>query len=134
MINRGSNPGLLCAMRLLALLGISFKLTHAPLYTQPTSSLGLTWICVAIVCFSERDKPEEEAVAEEVAAPAVCDTAEPIEPLTDNNQNVVVLVSTTTKPPQNVTRKMASVENSPSKRAPRNKVKLAANFSFTAAP
>uniref|UniRef100_A0A674EF36 Meiosis regulator and mRNA stability factor 1 n=1 Tax=Salmo trutta TaxID=8032 RepID=A0A674EF36_SALTR len=58
----------------------------------------------------------------------------PIEPLTDNNQNVVVLVSTTTKPPQNVTRKMASVENSPSKRAPRNKVKLAANFSFTATP
>lgn len=127
MINCGSNPGLLCAMRL---LGISFKLTHAPLYTQPTSSLGLTWICVAIVCFSERDKPEE-AVAEEVAAPTVCDTSEPIEPLTDNNQNVVVLVSTTTKPPQNVTRKMASVENSPSKRAPRNKVKLAANFSFT---
>uniref|UniRef100_A0A4W5L8D5 Meiosis regulator and mRNA stability factor 1 n=1 Tax=Hucho hucho TaxID=62062 RepID=A0A4W5L8D5_9TELE len=72
--------------------------------------------------------------AEEVAAPAVCDTSEPIEPLTDNNQNVVVLVSTTTKPPQNVTCKMASVENSPSKRAPRNKVKLAANFSFTAAP
>uniref|UniRef100_A0A674DBX0 Meiosis regulator and mRNA stability factor 1 n=1 Tax=Salmo trutta TaxID=8032 RepID=A0A674DBX0_SALTR len=64
-----------------------------------------------------------EAVAEEVAAPA-----------TDNNQNVVALVSTTTKPPQNVTRKTASVENSPSKRAPRNKVKLAANFSFTAAP
>uniref|UniRef100_A0A674DCP2 Meiosis regulator and mRNA stability factor 1 n=1 Tax=Salmo trutta TaxID=8032 RepID=A0A674DCP2_SALTR len=61
--------------------------------------------------------------AEEVAAPA-----------TDNNQNVVALVSTTTKPPQNVTRKTASVENSPSKRAPRNKVKLAANFSFTAAP
>ncbi|XP_029545306.1 meiosis regulator and mRNA stability factor 1 isoform X5 [Salmo trutta] len=83
---------------------------------------------------AERDKPEEEAVAEEVAAPAVCDTSEPIEPLTDNNQNVVVLVSTTTKPPQNVTRKMASVENSPSKRAPRNKVKLAANFSFTATP
>eukprot|EP00063_Salmo_salar_P011412 XP_013986247.1 PREDICTED: meiosis arrest female protein 1 homolog isoform X5 [Salmo salar] len=79
---------------------------------------------------AERDKPEE-AVAEEVAAPTVCDTSEPIEPLTDNNQNVVVLVSTTTKPPQNVTRKMASVENSPSKRAPRNKVKLAANFSFT---
>uniref|UniRef100_A0A674DCM3 Meiosis regulator and mRNA stability factor 1 n=1 Tax=Salmo trutta TaxID=8032 RepID=A0A674DCM3_SALTR len=72
---------------------------------------------------SPRDKPEEEAVAEEVAAPA-----------TDNNQNVVALVSTTTKPPQNVTRKTASVENSPSKRAPRNKVKLAANFSFTAAP
>ncbi|XP_029596149.1 meiosis regulator and mRNA stability factor 1 isoform X4 [Salmo trutta] len=72
---------------------------------------------------AERDKPEEEAVAEEVAAPA-----------TDNNQNVVALVSTTTKPPQNVTRKTASVENSPSKRAPRNKVKLAANFSFTAAP
>uniref|UniRef100_A0A674DBZ9 Meiosis regulator and mRNA stability factor 1 n=1 Tax=Salmo trutta TaxID=8032 RepID=A0A674DBZ9_SALTR len=67
--------------------------------------------------------PSPEAVAEEVAAPA-----------TDNNQNVVALVSTTTKPPQNVTRKTASVENSPSKRAPRNKVKLAANFSFTAAP
>uniref|UniRef100_A0A8C8IRD6 Meiosis regulator and mRNA stability factor 1 n=1 Tax=Oncorhynchus tshawytscha TaxID=74940 RepID=A0A8C8IRD6_ONCTS len=72
--------------------------------------------------------------AEEVAAPAVCDTSEPIEALTDNNQNLVVLVSMTTKPPQNVTRKMASVENSPSKRTPRNKVKLAANFSFTAAP
>ncbi|XP_064808307.1 meiosis regulator and mRNA stability factor 1-like isoform X5 [Oncorhynchus masou masou] len=83
---------------------------------------------------AERDKPEEEAVAEEVAAPAVCDTSEPIEALTDNNQNVIVLVSMTTKSPQNVTRKMASVENSPSKRAPRNKVKLAANFSFTAAP
>uniref|UniRef100_A0A8C8IXJ5 Meiosis regulator and mRNA stability factor 1 n=1 Tax=Oncorhynchus tshawytscha TaxID=74940 RepID=A0A8C8IXJ5_ONCTS len=68
------------------------------------------------------------------AAPAVCDTSEPIEALTDNNQNLVVLVSMTTKPPQNVTRKMASVENSPSKRTPRNKVKLAANFSFTAAP
>ncbi|XP_071207875.1 meiosis regulator and mRNA stability factor 1 isoform X7 [Salvelinus alpinus] len=80
---------------------------------------------------AECDKPEE---AVEAAAPAVCDISEPIEPLTDNNQNVVVLVSTTTKPPQNVTRKMASVENSPSKRAPRNKVKLAANFSFTAAP
>uniref|UniRef100_A0A8C7NMH2 Meiosis regulator and mRNA stability factor 1 n=1 Tax=Oncorhynchus mykiss TaxID=8022 RepID=A0A8C7NMH2_ONCMY len=78
--------------------------------------------------------PSPEAVAEEVAAPAVCDTSEPIEPLTDNNQNVVVLVSTTTKPPQNVTRKIASIENSPSKRTPRNKVKLAANFSFTAAP
>ncbi|KAM9489569.1 meiosis regulator and mRNA stability factor 1 isoform 6-T6 [Salvelinus alpinus] len=73
---------------------------------------------------AECDKPEE---AVEAAAPAVCDTSEPIEPLTDKNQNVVVLVSTTT-------RKMASVENSPSKRAPRNKVKLAANFSFTAAP
>uniref|UniRef100_A0A8C8EQP0 Meiosis regulator and mRNA stability factor 1 n=1 Tax=Oncorhynchus tshawytscha TaxID=74940 RepID=A0A8C8EQP0_ONCTS len=48
--------------------------------------------------------------------------------------NVVVLVSTTTKPPQNVTRKIASIENSPIKRTPRNKVKLAANFSFTAAP
>uniref|UniRef100_A0A8C8IRQ0 Meiosis regulator and mRNA stability factor 1 n=1 Tax=Oncorhynchus tshawytscha TaxID=74940 RepID=A0A8C8IRQ0_ONCTS len=83
---------------------------------------------------AERDKLEEEAVAEEVAAPAVCDTSEPIEALTDNNQNLVVLVSMTTKPPQNVTRKMASVENSPSKRTPRNKVKLAANFSFTAAP
>ncbi|XP_070965755.1 meiosis regulator and mRNA stability factor 1-like isoform X2 [Oncorhynchus clarkii lewisi] len=83
---------------------------------------------------AELDKPEEEAVAEKVAAPAVCDTSEPIEPLTDNNQNVVVLVSTTTKPPQNVTRKIASIENSPSKRTPRNKVKLAANFSFTAAP
>uniref|UniRef100_A0A8C7NMU2 Meiosis regulator and mRNA stability factor 1 n=1 Tax=Oncorhynchus mykiss TaxID=8022 RepID=A0A8C7NMU2_ONCMY len=83
---------------------------------------------------AERDKLEEEAVAEEVAAPAVCDTSEPIEALTDNNQNIVVSVSMTTKPPQNVTRKMASVENSPSKRAPRNKVKLAANFSFTAAP
>ncbi|XP_064857532.1 meiosis regulator and mRNA stability factor 1-like isoform X5 [Oncorhynchus nerka] len=83
---------------------------------------------------AELDKPEEEAVAEEVAAPAVCDTSEPIELLTDNNQNVVVLVSTTTKPPQNVTRKIASIENSPSKRTPRNKVKLAANFSFTAAP
>ncbi|XP_031687808.1 meiosis regulator and mRNA stability factor 1 isoform X4 [Oncorhynchus kisutch] len=81
---------------------------------------------------AELDKPEEEAVAEEVAAPAVCDTSEPIELLTD--QNVVVLVSTTTKPPQNVTRKIASIENSPSKRTPRNKVKLAANFSFTAAP
>nr|XP_046186241.1 meiosis regulator and mRNA stability factor 1-like isoform X4 [Oncorhynchus gorbuscha] len=79
---------------------------------------------------AERDKLEEEAVA----APAVCDTSEPIEALTDNNQNVVVLVSMTTKPPQNVTHKMASVENSPSKRTPRNKVKLAANFSFTAAP
>ncbi|XP_055763745.1 meiosis regulator and mRNA stability factor 1-like isoform X4 [Salvelinus fontinalis] len=78
---------------------------------------------------AECDKPEEA-----VEAAAVCDTSEPIEPLTDNNRNVVVLVSTTTKPPQNVTRKMASVENSPSKRAPRNKVKLAANFSFTAAP
>ncbi|XP_024296124.1 meiosis regulator and mRNA stability factor 1 isoform X5 [Oncorhynchus tshawytscha] len=82
---------------------------------------------------AELDKPEEEAVAEqEVAAPAVCDTSEPIELLTD--QNVVVLVSTTTKPPQNVTRKIASIENSPIKRTPRNKVKLAANFSFTAAP
>nr|XP_046166030.1 meiosis regulator and mRNA stability factor 1-like isoform X6 [Oncorhynchus gorbuscha] len=79
---------------------------------------------------AELDKPEEEAVA----APAVCDTSEPIELLTDNNQNVVVLVSTTTKPPQNVTCKIASIENSPSKRTPRNKVKLAANFSFTAAP
>ncbi|XP_064862239.1 meiosis regulator and mRNA stability factor 1-like isoform X6 [Oncorhynchus nerka] len=79
---------------------------------------------------AERDKLEEEAVA----APAVCDTSEPIEALTDNNRNVVVLVSMTTKPPQNVTRKTASVENSPSKRTPRNKVKLAANFSFTAAP
>uniref|UniRef100_A0A8C7J9I8 Meiosis regulator and mRNA stability factor 1 n=1 Tax=Oncorhynchus kisutch TaxID=8019 RepID=A0A8C7J9I8_ONCKI len=78
--------------------------------------------------------PSPAAVAEEVAAPAVCDTSEPIEALTDNNQNLVVLVSMTTKPPQNVTRKMASVENSPSKRTPRNKVKLAANFSFTAAP
>uniref|UniRef100_A0A4W5M034 Meiosis regulator and mRNA stability factor 1 n=1 Tax=Hucho hucho TaxID=62062 RepID=A0A4W5M034_9TELE len=85
-----------------------------------------------LICFEQTPSPE--AVAEEVAAPAVCDTSEPIEPLTDNNQNVVVLVSTTTKPPQNVTRKMASVENSPSKRTPRNKVKLAANFSFTAAP
>uniref|UniRef100_A0A4W5M019 Meiosis regulator and mRNA stability factor 1 n=1 Tax=Hucho hucho TaxID=62062 RepID=A0A4W5M019_9TELE len=82
-----------------------------------------------LICFEQTPSP-----AEEVAAPAVCDTSEPIEPLTDNNQNVVVLVSTTTKPPQNVTRKMASVENSPSKRTPRNKVKLAANFSFTAAP
>uniref|UniRef100_A0A8C7NMM8 Meiosis regulator and mRNA stability factor 1 n=1 Tax=Oncorhynchus mykiss TaxID=8022 RepID=A0A8C7NMM8_ONCMY len=76
----------------------------------------------------------EQTPSPAVAAPAVCDTSEPIEALTDNNQNIVVSVSMTTKPPQNVTRKMASVENSPSKRAPRNKVKLAANFSFTAAP
>uniref|UniRef100_A0A8C8ME27 Meiosis regulator and mRNA stability factor 1 n=1 Tax=Oncorhynchus tshawytscha TaxID=74940 RepID=A0A8C8ME27_ONCTS len=86
-----------------------------------------------LIRFEQTPSPEE-AVAEEVAAPAVCDTSEPIEALTDNNQNLVVLVSMTTKPPQNVTRKMASVENSPSKRTPRNKVKLAANFSFTAAP
>uniref|UniRef100_A0A8C7J956 Meiosis regulator and mRNA stability factor 1 n=1 Tax=Oncorhynchus kisutch TaxID=8019 RepID=A0A8C7J956_ONCKI len=86
-----------------------------------------------LIRFGQTPSPEE-AVAEEVAAPAVCDTSEPIEALTDNNQNLVVLVSMTTKPPQNVTRKMASVENSPSKRTPRNKVKLAANFSFTAAP
>uniref|UniRef100_A0A8C8EQN2 Meiosis regulator and mRNA stability factor 1 n=1 Tax=Oncorhynchus tshawytscha TaxID=74940 RepID=A0A8C8EQN2_ONCTS len=81
-----------------------------------------------LIHFEQTPSPAEQ----EVAAPAVCDTSEPIELLTD--QNVVVLVSTTTKPPQNVTRKIASIENSPIKRTPRNKVKLAANFSFTAAP
>uniref|UniRef100_A0A6Q2YXX3 Meiosis regulator and mRNA stability factor 1 n=1 Tax=Esox lucius TaxID=8010 RepID=A0A6Q2YXX3_ESOLU len=53
-------------------------------------------------------------------------------PLTVDHQNRVPLVSAATKSPHSAGLKMETAENSPGRRAPRNKVKLAANFSFTA--
>ncbi|KAJ8001836.1 hypothetical protein DPEC_G00173550 [Dallia pectoralis] len=80
---------------------------------------------------SQEEEDEDEATAEQ-ASPAVGTDEPEGGPLTVDRQNTIPPVSTATKPPYNTGLKMATVENSPSKRAPRNKVKLAANFSFTA--
>ncbi|KAL1005874.1 hypothetical protein UPYG_G00065040 [Umbra pygmaea] len=80
---------------------------------------------------ADPDTPWVEAVAE-VAVPSVSDSEPEDSQPTVGHQNLLSLVATVTKPPHSATLKMAAVENSPSKRAPRNKVKLAANFFFTA--
>uniref|UniRef100_A0A6Q2YSF1 Meiosis regulator and mRNA stability factor 1 n=1 Tax=Esox lucius TaxID=8010 RepID=A0A6Q2YSF1_ESOLU len=80
---------------------------------------------------AESNTQVEEAVAE-MAAPTVCSDGPKEGPLTVDHQNRVPLVSAATKSPHSAGLKMETAENSPGRRAPRNKVKLAANFSFTA--